>query len=348
MASRINKTMLDSQKELAKAMAVLSELPPLEDSALKTETVLTIDKMRLLYFKKSGRRKQPPLVICYALVNRPTILDLSSTRSLVRELQAKGRDIYLIDWGYPDLCDRHLGLDDYIGDYLDSVIQSVIDRSSFDQLDLMGICQGGVFSLAYASLHPERIRKLVTVVTPVDTDVEGFTLSEMVRETDIEQLVDAYGNLPGAFLNQIYAALKPLQLGVLKEMELGRSIKDPASAELFLRMEQWINDSPDLAGRAAVEFAETFFKGNGLIQGSFAVESKTVNLTAIRSPILNIFGSNDHLVPPASSQALKSAIDPKTPYEELALPAGHIGAFISDRCRSKVIEAIDNHLNARN
>ena len=346
MANRYNQALLDSQKELAKAMAVLSELPPLEDSSLKAEVVLTLDKMRLLHFKQSGRRRQPPLIICYALVNRPTILDLAPDRSLVQDLRAKGRDIYLIDWGYPDLCDRHIGLDDYIGDYLDSVVQCVIERSGFEQIDLMGICQGGVFSLAYASLKPERVRKLVTLVTPVDTGVEGFTLSEMVRETNIEQLVKAYGNLPGQFLNQIYAALKPLQLGVVKEMGLSRSIQDPTSAELFLRMEQWINDSPDLAGRAAVEFAETFFKGNGLIQGSFYVDSKAVKLRSIRSPILNIFGTKDHLVPPTSSQALQTAITPNTPYQELALPAGHIGAFISDRCRDKVISAIESHLTS--
>ena len=345
MASRLNSAMLDSQKELANAIAVLSELPPLENSSLKAEVVLTLDKMRLLHFKQSGRRRQPPLIICYALVNRPTILDLAPDRSLIQDLRAKGRDIYLIDWGYPDLCDRHIGLDDYIGDYLESIVQCVLDRTKFDQVDLMGICQGGVFALAYASLNPEHVRKLVTLVTPVDTDVEGFTLSDMVRETNIEQLVEAYGNLPGEFLNQIYAALKPLQLGVIKEMGLSRSIQDPSSAELFLRMEEWINDSPDLAGLAAIEFAETFFKGNGLLKGSFHVDSKAVDLTNIRSPILNIFGTKDHLVPPASSQSLKEAIDPKTHYQELPLPAGHIGAFISDRCRGKVIDAIEHHLN---
>ena len=187
----------------------------------------------------------------------------------------------------------------------------------------------------------------MTLVTPVDTQTEGFTLSEMVRETDIAQLVNAHGNLPGAFLNQIYAALKPLQLGVVKEIGLSRSIKDSASAELFLRMEQWINDSPDLAGRMAIEFAETFFKGNGLLKGSFYVGSNSVNLKNIRSPILNIFGTKDHLVPPESSQALKAAINPETPYQELPLPAGHIGAFISDRCRGSVIEAIEAHLKAK-
>ena len=345
MDNDINKAMFDSQKALAKAMNVLSELPPLKDCSLNADVVLTIDKMRLLHFKTSGRGKQPPLIICYALVNRPTILDLAPERSLVQDLRAKGRDVYLIDWGYPDLCDRHLGLDDYIGDYLDSIVQCVINRSGFNQIDLMGICQGGVFSLAYASLNQDRVRKLVTLVTPVDTYVEGFTLSEMVRETDIAQLVSAYGNLPGEFLNQIYAALKPLQLGVVKELGLSRSIKDSTSAELFLRMEQWINDSPDLAGRAATEFAETFFKGNGLLTGSFYVDSNPVNLKTIRSPILNIFGAKDHLVPSASSQALKAAIHPETPYQELSLPAGHIGAFISNRCRGTVIDAIEAHLS---
>ena len=55
-----------------------------------------------------------PILIVYALVNRPYIVDLEEGRSLVVNLLELGLDVYLIDWGYPSRGDRWLTLDDYI------------------------------------------------------------------------------------------------------------------------------------------------------------------------------------------------------------------------------------------
>ncbi len=55
-----------------------------------------------------------PVVICYALVNRPYILDLQPERSVVRRLLEGGLDVYLIDWGVPTAADKTLGLEDYV------------------------------------------------------------------------------------------------------------------------------------------------------------------------------------------------------------------------------------------
>ena len=55
-----------------------------------------------------------PVLIVYALVNRPYIMDLQDGRSLVQGLLCAGLDVYLLDWGYPDKDDKALTLDDYI------------------------------------------------------------------------------------------------------------------------------------------------------------------------------------------------------------------------------------------
>lgn len=333
-------------ERLNHALSTLAHLAPVNVPLLKGNLLQTIDKVRLLHFPSNAGSLsiKTPLVICYALVNRPTILDIEPDRSLIKSLCDLGYDIYLIDWGYPDICDQHLSLDDYIDDYLDSVVDTVCKHTNKEQVDLLGICQGGVFSLAYASLYPTRIRKLVTLVTPVDTEVADFTLSDMIRETDVSLLVKAYGNLPGTLLNQVYAALKPLQLGVMKEFALANNLSNDKQATTYILMEHWINDSPDLAGQAAIEFAELFFQANGLIKGHMLIAGRQVELRQITAPILNIFGLKDHLVPPASSQALRGFINKKTRYTELALNAGHIGAFISEQSRTKLLKAIASHL----
>jgi polyhydroxyalkanoate synthase len=75
----------------------------------------------VVLYRFRGDRKptaKVPIMIVYALVNRPYMVDLQADRSLVRNLLAQGEDVYLIDWGYPDAADRFLTLEDYINGYI--------------------------------------------------------------------------------------------------------------------------------------------------------------------------------------------------------------------------------------
>jgi hypothetical protein len=114
------------------------------------------------------RARLQPVLISYALVNRPYVLDLQPERSLVRSLLAAGLDVYLIDWGYPDDTDRSLALNDYIDRYLGGCVRQVLGASRAAALNLIGICQGGTLSLCYSALHPRQIANLVLLATPVD------------------------------------------------------------------------------------------------------------------------------------------------------------------------------------
>lgn len=328
------------QKLLAAALETLSQLETVRPDSLAGELLLQIDSMQLRYFACENPQYKTPLLICYALINRPYILDLEPGRSLIRDLLAAGHSVYLIDWGYPKCTDRHLGLDDYIGDYLHSAVQRVKAHSSMPELDLLGVCQGGVFALCYAALFPTNVRQLITLVTPIDTQVENFTLAQMVGSVDIEAMVRARGNISGAVLNQLYASLKPLELGLHKQLTMVQNLGSDSAARTFLRMEYWLNDSPDLTGRCAVEFAAGFFKENGLVKGSMQVCGQRVDIAALKQPVLNAFGSKDHLVPPASSKALAQCLSACPNYNELELNAGHIGAFISSRTRKRLVSAI--------
>ena len=79
------------------------------------EVVYEEDSLRLLHYRRETPAKYAePLLFCYALVNRPYILDLQPDRSVVRQFLARGFDVYLIDWGIPTAADRSMTLHDYI------------------------------------------------------------------------------------------------------------------------------------------------------------------------------------------------------------------------------------------
>ncbi len=127
-----------------------------------------------------------PLLIVYALVNRPYMMDLQPDRSLIRGLLAGGVDVYLIDWGYPDGADRFTTLADYIDDYLPGCIGHILAHHRIPALNLLGVCQGGVLSAcALTALHAEQVRNLITMVTPVDFHTPSDLLSKWVRKIDV-------------------------------------------------------------------------------------------------------------------------------------------------------------------
>lgn len=311
------------------------------------EAVYEEDKLTLYRFEPSREiAKRPPLLIVYALVNRPYMTDLQENRSLVRGLLQSGLDVYLLDWGYPDRADRYLDLDDYINGYLDRCIDALRNRHGVDKVDVLGICQGGTFSLCYSALHGEKVRNLITMVTPVDFHTADDMLSAWARHVDIDAAVEAHGNIPGELLNWTFLTLKPYRLMGQKYVDLVDKLDDYEQVQNFIRTEKWIFDSPDQAGEAFRQFVTDFYQKNKLIRGEVTIGGQRVNLKNLTIPILNIYATEDHLVPPPASKALRQYVGTKD-YQELAFRGGHIGIYISGRSQKEVPPAIGQWIAER-
>ena len=244
-----------------------------------------------------------PLLIVYALVNRPYMMDLQEDRSLIRGLLAEGLDVYLIDWGYPDGADRFTTLADYIDDYIAGCVDQILSTHRLERLNMLGVCQGGVFSLCFSALHPQRVRNLITMVTPVDFHTPADLLSKWVSKIDVAAWVGD-GNVSGDALNQLFLSLMPFRLTHQKYVDLLAGSPDRARIENFMRVEQWIFDSPDQAGAAFREFVVWFYQENRLAQKPAGNRRPQGRFARLRLPMLNLIGKRDHLVPPAASAAL--------------------------------------------
>ena len=241
------------------------------------EQVWQSGKLRLYRYRPIARPAgQVPVLIVYALVNRPYMMDLQEDRSLIRGLLAAGLDVYLIDWGYPDGADRYTTLADYIDDYLGGCVQWILNTQRLDALNLLGVCQGGVFSLCYAALYPGRVRNLITMVTPVDFHTPSDLLSKWVAKIDVAAWVGE-GNVSGDTLNQLFLSLMPFRLTQQKYVDLLAGIPDRARIENFMRVEQWIFDSPDQAGAAFGEFVQWFYQENRLMRGRLEIAGRKVD-----------------------------------------------------------------------
>ncbi len=343
----ISKEIYEYNAKLAKSINILSELDEIEVGASEKEAIYTEDKIVLYHYKARTEKQNPvPVLIVYALVNRPYMADLQDGRSLVQGLLDQGLDVYLVDWGYPDSSDRYLELDDYINGYIHNCVNEICSRHALDSINLLGICQGGAFSLCYSTLHQEKVKNLITTVTPVDFHTKDDLLSNMVRHIDIDRVVKTMGNVPGSVLNSTFLSLKPFRLVGQKYVDLVDVLDDSDKAMNFMRMEKWIFDSPDQAGEAYCQFVKQFYQQNGLVRGTVKIGGQAIDLGKLTIPILNIYAAADHLVPPDSSKALEGCVGTDD-YTALEFPGGHIGIYVSGKAQKMIPPTIGKWLSER-
>lgn len=346
---------VELSKKLLKGIENLSQLREENVQIGATEKEAVYQEEKVVLYRFHPKVKQPlatPVLIVYALVNRPYMVDLEEGKSLVANLLAQGLDVYLIDWGYPTRSDRWLTLDDYINGYIDNCVDFLRQHHGLDKINLLGICQGGTFSLCYSSLHPEKVKNLIVMVAPVDFDQPDSLLNARggctlgAEAFDVDLMVDALGNIPGDFLNLEFIMLKPQALSIQKYLDLPEIMDKEDKLLNFLRMEKWIFDSPDQAGEAYRQFLKDFYQENKLIKGEVKLNGQRVELRNLEMPILNLYAEKDHLVPPTSSLALGQYVGTKD-YTVCSFPVGHIGMYVSGKVQQNLPPVIANWLKER-
>jgi len=332
----LDKAMKEAEKargKFNKAIELaLIDPPDVEVGATPHEVIFTENKLKLLHYHPVGKKTYPvPLIMIFALVNRPYILDLKPGRSVVEVLLSKGIDVYLIDWGSPGDEDKNLGLNHYVNRYIKKVINKVKSDSGSDEVSVLGYCMGGTMSAMYAALHPDDIKNLVLMTAGIDFKVDGtLNLWGDKPNFNVDKFIEAYGNVPPEFLQSGFLFMKPIQNLVSKYVNFYENVDNEAFVENFLAMEKWLNDNIPVAGEVFREFVKYLYQENQLVEGKLMINGKRVDLKDITCSVMNLIAEHDHLVPPASSlifEELISSKDKKT----IVYPSGHIGLSVSSK-----------------
>ncbi|MBF0259117.1 MAG: class III poly(R)-hydroxyalkanoic acid synthase subunit PhaC [Desulfamplus sp.] len=311
------------------------------------EVVYQEDRVKLKHYRSDSKIKQKtPLLIVYALINRETMLDLEPGRSVVERFLENGIDLYMVDWGYPSRKDRFLDFDDHINGYIDNIVEFIRKRNSVEKINIMGICMGGTFSVIYSALHPQKVRNLVTTVTPTNFDTDKGLLNLWMKQIDVDLIVDHHGNLSAEFMNLGFLMLNPARLMIDKYVGFMENMDNKSFVENFIRMEKWIFDSPDLPGEVFRQFIKDCYQENKLIQNRLEIGGKRVDLKNLTMPLLNIYGKFDHLVPPEACNQLCQNVG-STDTEDICLKTGHIGIYVSSKCQELFAPKIASWLKER-
>jgi len=330
-----------------KASDVLLESLETKIAVTPYDVVYEEDRVKLKHYKPTVEiQLKRPLLIVYALINRETMLDLQPGRSVVQNFLQEGIDVYMIDWGYPARKDKYLTIDDHVNGYMDNIVDFILDKHNLDKIHLMGICMGGTFCVIYSALHPEKIKNMVTTVTPTNFDTNQGLLHIWMKDMDVDRIVDTYGNIPGDIMNMGFLLLNPARLMIDKYVGFIENMANKKFVENFVRMEKWIFDSPDVPGETFRQFVRDCYQKNLLIQSKMEVGGKRVDLKKITMPLLNYYGKYDHLVPPEACELLTGKVGSKDA-EDICLDTGHIGIYVSSKYQKEFVPRIARWLKER-
>ena len=302
----------------------------------KGKVIWTRNKATLYRYVPSGETRFPvPLLLVYALIDRPFILDLIPGNSFVEYLVQQGFDVYLLDWGIPGGEDRALSFGDYVFDYLAGAVRQVLRTSRAEAVTLFGACIGGLLAAMYAALFPgPHLRNLILYATPIDCSPEHLGWFRWITAPGVraDWLVALFGNVPPEFVGSTPRPLKWITgyLGAVRGR--GHRLSQDPSLATWIALNQWVSQGIPFAGEAFRQMIHDLIQRNKLVKGEFRLRGRSVDLKNITCSLLSIAGTQDIIcrVPQAAAITHLAGSEDK---EFCVLEGGHIGMLAGAEAR---------------
>ena len=217
--------------------------------------VWTLNKAKLYRYtptRPAEERHPIPLLLVYALINKPFIFDLAPGRSFVEYMVDQGFDVYLLDWGAPGPEDQDITFDDYVTEYLSRAVRKVVRVSGADEISMLGYCLGATLSHIYAALYPDApIRNIILLTAPIDFSesargLDGHVAGE--ERLDVDRVVGAFGNVPGELIRLWAKLLKPAENFVGAYVNVWKNLDNEAAVQGWQAINRWVEDVIPFAG----------------------------------------------------------------------------------------------------
>jgi polyhydroxyalkanoate synthase len=325
------------RRMLAAPSVVAAALRP-RDAATESRVLLREGTHTLLHYpRRTPATHAEPVLLCYALVNRPYILDLERERSVVRRYLDAGFEVYMIDWGVPTYADRGLSLTHYVRGFLAKAVAAVLRRHARPDLHLLGYCMGGTMAAMHTALEPQTVKTLALLAAPREFSGRESLLNLWTRpETfDVDRLLELHGNAPAWFLQSCFLFMSPVRNFIEKPIAFWEHMDDPRSVESAFALERWLNDNIPVAGETFRQFVKDLYQRNGLVRGEIVLDGRRVDLSRIACPLLLLTAANDHLVPPEATEGIRPYVA-SDDVRAMSSRAGHVGLVVGGSAHEKL------------
>jgi polyhydroxyalkanoate synthase len=317
------------------------------------ETVWALNKSRLYHYlptRPIQERYPVPLLLVYALINKPFIFDLAPRRSFIEYMLEQGFEVYLLDWGEPGPEDINTTFEDYVTEYLYRAVRRMLSVSKAREFSMLGYCLGATLATLYTALYTEfPLRNLILLTAPIDfsekpTGSMAMWLEE--KNLDVDKLVDTLGNVPGELIRHWAKMLKPVENFMGAYINLWKIMHDADAVRGWQAINRWVEDVVPVAGEAFRQFVKIYFRGNNLVNGEHSVKGRKVDPVNIKANLLNIVAEYDHLVARSQAENLMDRVSSQDKTLKV-IPSTHVGIMAGGRAQYKLWPEIAEWLAPR-
>jgi len=295
----------------------------------------------------------PPVLLVPAPIKRSYIWDLTPELSVVQRWLERGWRVYLAEWVPLDDDKADFGLDTYGDRLLAACRQAMREDGAEDEPVLAGHSLGGILAAIHSALYPDALRATVLLESPLHFPPSASCFDPLVRLTPhARQIADAFGQVPGAFLNMMSAMAEPQAFQWERMADRWLSMADPDRRALatHMRVERWTHDEFPLPGRLFVDIVESLYRDDQLSGGRLRIGARTVGPGDLRAPLASVMDPRSKVIPPASMLPFHEAAGSE---DKLLLRYGgdvgvnlqHVGVLVGRNAHAAIWPAIFDWLD---
>ena len=292
-------------------------------------------------------RAGTPVLVVPSLVNRAQVLDLTAKTSLLRYLAGRGHRPLLVDWDAPGEAERGFDLGDYIAGRLSGALDAAT-KAAGRPVPVIGYCMGGNLALALAQLRPAGVSALALLATPWDFQIDGAIQAPLdpASAASLRAAFAALDEFPVDLLQAMFASLDPFLVSrkyrAFAKAQAAADSKTKDDGELFVALEDWVNDGVPLAAKVAAECLVGWYGENAPARGLWQVAGETITPERCAKPALLLMPQQDKIVPPASSAALADALPNAT---AIKVASGHVAMIVGRQAQAQSWEPLADWLD---
>lgn len=288
-----------------------------------------------------------PVLVIPPLMVRPYIYDLRPEHSMLRTLRNAGFDVFVVDFGVPDRDDEDVRLDDYVLDYVPTLVEATLRVSGAPSLAMVGYCMGGLFSLLHVgTFEDDRVHALVTIGSPVNFKKMGIvTIAAALGAPGIDRIIDRIGNVPGS-LSSVAFKLVNGPKTFTRYIDLLRNLYDEDYVRGFLAINHWANDMIPYPKEAFRQMFREVVYENRLLKNELVFGNRRCDLRNVRCPLFAVAGRSDVIATPASTRGIVKLVGSEDKsFREV--PGGHVAVVAGSEAPAEVWRPMTDWLASR-
>jgi len=272
----------------------------------------------------------PYLILPPQAGHHSCIADYQNNKSLVQKLlQEDDCGVYCIEWKPCTFERRNEGINDLI-----LQTQAAFKSISSEQVQIIGLCQGGWVSAIFTSLFQESVSKLILAAAPIDFTVDGGKIQRLCQLLPMQfyrnLIIFGGGLLRGKYMLWGFKNLNWYDRYIGDYVKFYLNQDDPKFMARYKYFKEWYEHTQDLAGGWYLEAVEKLFKHNDLIKEKLIVLDRKVLLSNITCPVALLAAENDDITLIRQLFNMTHFVSSKRILFKTIKKCGHIGAFIKN------------------